>query len=106
MKALTKLVQKYTRKTPRPLSHCCPSHPDLFSDGQGRIQVLLVCPHGKREPKGLWDPFQLGTPPDKAGWSFIIIEFSLEDLLTTFDPLLPQLSMQIITQPAEGCQES
>ena len=32
--ALTKLIQKYTRKTPRPLSHCCPSHPDLFSDGQ------------------------------------------------------------------------
>ena len=105
-KALTKLIQKCTRKTPR-VSHCRPSTP-TSSQMDRWIQILPGCAitHGRGEPKGLSDPFQPGTPPDEAGWSFIITEFSLDQLLTPFDPLLPQLSMQIITQPAEGCRES
>lgn len=105
-KALTKLIHNCTRKTPR-VSHCHPSAPTAPQMDRW-IPVLPGCAitHGRREPKGLSDPFQPGTPPDEAGWSFIITEFSLDQLLTPFDPLLPQLSRQIMTHPAEGCRES
>lgn len=68
-KALTKLVQKYTRKTPRPLSHCCPSHPDLSSDGQADSSSPRVSPW-KREPKGLWESLPAG---DSARQSRMVI---------------------------------
>lgn len=56
--------------------------------------------------KGLGNPRASGSPSSplkgEARWSFIVAEFSLDELPPLLDPLLPQLSIQIKTQLAKA----
>lgn len=56
--------------------------------------------------KGLGNPRASGSPSsplkDEARRSFIVVEFSLDELPPLLDPLFPQLSIQIKTQLAKA----
>lgn len=86
-KALTKLIFKKKHR----------QMPGVHSSQVARCAIT--------RGEGAQDPFQPRTLQGEAGQSFVITEFSLDGLLTPSDPLLPQLSTRIITQPAKGCWE-
>lgn len=101
-KALTKLILKKAQAdawSPGTASLPAPHNSSQVA------RCAITHGEGDQEPTGHQDPFQPRTLQDEAGRSFVITEFSLDGWLTPFDPLLPQLSTRIITQPAQGCWE-